>query len=425
MNKFFRNLIGLTVLGFAVSCSQNSTNENGLNASKEVSPSSADGNVIPDQYIVQLKPEVIKSALSRFEYKDGMSRDEKSKAMAKLNAQVELEVDAWLTKNGIAKEAVIQKFATTFAGFAVKISGEKYQALVKSGDILVIEHDRMEYLPPVKVESIDDPRGADNRAQTTPCGITNGGGAGVSNPDRWIWIIDSGIDLDHPDLAVVTNTAYAKTYVGGTPDDCNGHGTHVAGTAAAKNNTIGVIGMAPGANVVPVRVFGCSGGSPTSTIISGINHVAANDLAGDVANLSLGGFFGSNCATSSNYLTAITSLAATSRVAIASGNNNGLANQYQPGCINGTNIFTVTNMRCDKTYYNDPTYGGNRGMPPVDWIATGTSVYSTYLSGGYATLTGTSMATPHVAGIMHVRNAAPLQNGTVPYLGVNYKIAVR
>jgi Subtilase family len=394
-------------------------------ASSQVKPQSAEGSIIPNQYIIQLKPSVISSARERLDWAKVSDRASKVAQMDVLNAQVEKELDAWLAQFELANDAIIQKYTAAMVGAALKLTDRQYSLITRNASVLAIEFDRYEEIPPVKIESIENASGKIN-AQTTPCGITNAGGAGTANTG-WIWIVDSGIDLDHPDLNVQTNTTYAKSFVGGTADDCNGHGSHVAGIAAARNNTVGVIGMAPGALVVPVRVFGCTGGSATSTIVSGINHVATYDLAGDVLNLSLGGYYGtSGCATGSAYLTSITSVAnGGTHVAIASGNNNGNAAYYQPGCISGTRIYTVTNMRCDKSYYNDATYGGNYGRPPVDWIATGTSVYSTYMNGGYATLTGTSMATPHVAGILHIRNGAPLSSGNVTYAGVTYPIAVR
>jgi hypothetical protein len=390
-------------------------------------PHSKEGNIIPNQYIIELEPSFIAPATARLDRTKQYTREEKGRIMEGLNAEITKELELWLTKNGITSREILYTYTAAIVGVAIHVSEDKFEKLSVLPEVKGIEHDRVEYIPNHKVESIDN-ADVGSRAQTTPCGITNAGGATTGNASRWLWIVDSGIDLDHPDLQVVTNTTYAKTFVSGTTtaDDCNGHGTHVAGTAAARNNTIGVIGVAAGANVVPVRVFNCTGGSATSTIVAGINHVATYDVAGDVCNMSLGGFYGAGCSTGSSYLSAINALASGgTRCAIASGNNLSNAANYQPACINGTNIFTVTNMRCNKTYYNDPTYGGNFGAPPVDWIATGTSVYSTYLNGGYATLTGTSMATPTVAGIMQVRNAAPLQNGTVAYGGVNYKIAVR
>ncbi len=411
------------LIGILISIGCTSVGDN-AEKTQAVSPQSTQGDIIKDQYIIMLKEAVVPSALSKLDKSIAYTREEKGALMEKYNAIVAAELDKWLQSQGIAPQEVIQKYTAAIAGVAIKVDAAKYEKIKTSGDIQSIEHDRVEQLPPFQIDNIER---ADNapRAQTTPCGITNAGGSAAGNASRWIWIVDSGIDLDHPDLTVVTNTTYAKSYVGGTADDCNGHGTHVAGIAAARNNTIGVIGVAAGANVVPVRVFPCTGGSATSTIVSGINHVATYDVAGDVCNMSLGGYYGAGCATGTAYLTSVNALASGgTRVAIASGNNNAASANYHPGCINGTNIFTVTNMRCNKTYYNDPTYGGNFGTG-VDWIATGTSVYSTYLSGGYATLTGTSMATPHVAGIMNLRNAAPAQNGTVAYGGINYKIAVK
>jgi subtilisin family serine protease len=393
--------------------------------STQIKPQSAEGSIIPNQYIIQLKPSVVASARERLDWATISDRDSKIAQMNVLNVQVEKELDQWLAQFDLADDAVIQKYTAAMVGAALKLTDRQYNLISKNAAVGSLEFDRYEEIPPFKIESVGNANGR-VMAQTTPCGITNAGGAGTAN-GAWIWIVDSGIDLDHPDLNVQTNTTYAVSFAGGTADDCNGHGTHVAGIAAARNNAIGVIGMAPGALVVPVRVFPCSGPSATSTIVSGINHVATYDLAGDVMNLSLGGYYGtSGCSTGSSYLTSVTTVAnGGTHVAIASGNNNSVAAYYQPGCISGTRIYTVTNMRCDKSYYNDVTFGGNYGRPPVDWIATGTNVYSTYLSGGYATLTGTSMATPHVAGILHLRNAAPLSSGNVTYGGVTYPIAVR
>ena len=388
-----------------------------------ISPGSDAGNIIPGQYIVQINPELIQSAKAQLGQAEFSSREAKAEKMLELMAEIEKDLDLWLSRYDLGETEVLHKYTAAMVGAALKIDDDKYELIRQDKDLISIEHDRMEKLPEFTIESID--REGSSRAQTTPCGINNAGGFVNANTSRWIWIIDSGIDLDHPDLNVVTNSTYARSFVGGNANDCNGHGTHVAGTAAARNNSIGVVGVAAGAPVVPVRVFGCSGGSATSTIVNGINHVAVYDLPGDVANLSLGGYYGSNCANNSSYRSSLQSLGnAGTWIAIASGNSLSPANLYQPACVNGNRIYTITNMRCNRTYYNAST-GGNYGRPPVDFIATGTSVYSTYRNGGYATLTGTSMASPHAAGIMQVRNAAPRGIGSVSYLGVSYPIARR
>ncbi|NHM00513.1 S8 family peptidase [Flavobacterium difficile] len=427
MKKILKPLC-IAILTFSVMSCNNEKNEQIVEnpQQKITEPSSLEGKIIPNQYIVVLKDEVIKSARARFEWKANSTRESKAQEMEALNLIVEGELNNWLAKNNIPSTAVVFKHKTTFVGFTVNLAPDAFNTLKRNPSINFIECDRIEEIPTFQVEESKTGNATEAvLAQTTPCGITNAGGAATTvSTDRWVWVIDSGIDLDHPDLNVITNTTYAKTFATGTttPDDENGHGTHVAGTIGAKNNTIGVIGVAPNAPVVPVRVFGATGGSSTSVIINGINHVATYDAPGDVVNMSLGGYFGSNCATNSSYKSAVTSLAVTSKIAIAAGNDAASSTLYQPGCLNGTNIYTVASMTCSKTFSSSFS---NFGTSTVDWIATGSSVYSTYKNGGYATLSGTSMATPHVAGIMQVRNAAPAQNGSVTYNGATYKIAVR
>ena len=94
------------------------------------------------------------------------------------------------------------------------------------------------------------------------------------------WIIDTGIDLDHPDLNV--DAASGKTFVTRTttPNDDNGHGTHCAGIVAAIDNTVGVVGVAAGAKVVPVKVLDKRGSGAMSVIIAGVDCVTANGCAG-------------------------------------------------------------------------------------------------------------------------------------------------
>jgi len=329
------------------------------------------------------------------------------------------QIDDFLNKYQIDKADVLHTYTIAQAGIAVKLSEAKFQEVEKAEEVELVEYDRFVPAPKVEIESVTE---ATVRAQTTPCGINNAGGSANGNGSKWIWIIDTGIDLDHPDLNVVTNTSYARSFVGGNANDCNGHGTHVAGTAGAINNSIGVVGVSRGAPVVPVRVFGCSGGSATSTIVAAVNHVNANNISGDVVNMSLGGYFGSGCANNSSYRAGLHSLSDQGTwVAVAAGNDSSNAAFYQPACVNRSRVLTVSSMTCGRSWSSFSNYNVN----PVDFIATGSSVYSTWKNGSYATISGTSMATPHVAGICHVRQARPRGVGTVSNRGENYRIARR
>ncbi|MBK7879820.1 MAG: S8 family serine peptidase [Saprospiraceae bacterium] len=376
------------------------------------------GQVISNQYIILFEDNLVD--LSKLNSAD-VQRAQRPSVGETRKQIVKDRILEIVSPMGIRPDAIIDVYAELMIGFSAVLDNNQLTQLRNHPNVKQIEQDMIVNLPETTLEY----QNVGLRAQSTPCGITNAGGsADGSASSKWIWIVDTGIDLDHPDLNVETGSQYAKSFVKGSKsaDDCHGHGTHCSGIAAAKNNDIGVVGVSAGARVVPVRVLNCQGSGTTSAILSGLNHVAANDEPGDVVNLSLGGYWGANCDANSSYSAALKNMsAAGTRIAIASGNSAANAALYTPACANATNIHTTASMTCAKAWSSFSNYG----VPPVDWIATGSSVYSTYKDGTYATLSGTSMAAPHVAGIMHNIQASPNQNGTVTYNNIDYKIAVR
>jgi subtilisin family serine protease len=139
-------------------------------------------------------------------------------------------------------------------------------------------------------------------------------------------------------------------------------------------------------------VLGNSGSGSYSGIIAGVNYVAANAGSGDVANMSLGGT-GTN-ATLEAAVADVASLGV--KMVLAAGNSGVHANGFTPARVNGNNIYTIS-----ATASNDCMASwSNYGNPPVDYAAPGVSILSTKKGGGTTTMSGTSMAAPHVAGIL-------------------------
>ena len=302
-------------------------------------------NLIQDHYIVMVKPELMKD----YQFNQKPANREQAGILAQeKRAAFQSEVAKMLAVNSIPASLISDYYTEVFYGFAIQLDKLQLKKLLSHPMTEMIENDMVVKLPDFTVEKT----GITARAQTTPCGIilANGPGDGSAS-SKWIWIVDTGVDLDHPDLNVQSSAPYAKSFVGGTPDDCNGHGTHCAGIAAAKNNTIGSVGVSAGAVVVPVRVLNCQGSGQTSKIISGLDHVATYDEPGDVVNMSLGGYWGANCSTNSSFKTALTNIGNSGTlVALAAGNSSDNADLYTPACINGSNINTVAAMDCNKAW---------------------------------------------------------------------------
>jgi subtilisin family serine protease len=257
-------------------------------------------------------------------------------------------------------------------------------------------------------------------AQTLPTGINRVDAelsptAAIDGVDTRVTVdvavIDTGVDLDHPDLNVYTAGAH-NCSTGPSADDGNGHGTHVSGTIGALDNSIGVVGMAPGARIWPVRVLNNAGSGTWADVICGIDYVTAHASEIEVANMSLGGSGSDRDACGTNrdaiHEAICASVAAGVTYAVAAGNSAADAKGFVPAAYD--EVITVSALAdfnglpgggaaptcrsdVDDTLADFSNFGAD-----VDLIAPGVCILSSWKGGGYNTISGTSMASPHVAG---------------------------
>ena len=294
-------------------------------------------------------------------------------------------------KHGFIPERVYEH---AIMGFSAKLSPGLERRLLDEPDVAYIEAD-LEVFSMAKPPAPGAGGGggcSNEPIQVVPWGIARVGGP-RDGAARTAWIIDTGVDLDSCDLNV--DTGRSRNFVSrgrNTPDDGNGHGTHVAGTIAAINNGIGVVGVAAGATVVAVRVLDNNGSGMLSWVIAGVDYVAGAGSLIDVANMSLGAPGHSQALHD-----AVVSAAGRGIVfAVAAGNDSADANGFEPAHVEHPNVYTVSAFGLDGTL----AYFSNYGNPPVDWAEPGVNILSTKSGGGVTTLSGTSMATPHMAGIL-------------------------
>ncbi|GAB3919591.1 hypothetical protein GCM10028804_11740 [Larkinella terrae] len=311
------------------------------------------------------------------------------------NARVSTVSQQLLTRHGLSDPRLQVLFSGEKTGILAHISATEAEQLKTDASVELIEPDRIISLCSC-VEVAVTSTLTWNVKQT-------GYGRGDLNPDKTAWILDTGIDLDHPDLNVDANRSQSFL-TGKTVDDENGHGTHIAGIIGAKNNTIGITGVASGATLVALRVLDDEGEGKLSALVQAVSHVYQNGKAGDVVNISIGG------EGTSTTLERVIKQAADKGIlfAIAAGNEGVSAEKYAPANINHPNVFTVSAMDQNNRFASFSNYG-----PTVDICAYGVRITSTYLNGKYATMSGTSMASPHVAGLLLIRGHAIPTNGFV------------
>ena len=299
-------------------------------------------------------------------------------AWSYLNPDVVGAVQALETGFGFRADHV---YSAALRGFAARLNDQQIDLLKQHPWVDYVElDDRME----AKAQQI--PWGIDRIDADLSSTQAGDGQGAITNVT--VYIIDTGIDAGQGDLNVVAHVKLLPF-----PDflntDCNGHGTHVAGTASAQDNNLDVVGVAPGAALAGIKVLSCLGTGSTSSVIKGVDLVTADGPKPGVVNMSLGG------AASQALDTAVTnSVNAGFFYAVAAGNESTDACNGSPsrlGPMDGLMTVAATDMNEQEAGFSN--YGNC-----VDIWAPGVSILSTQVGGGTQVLSGTSMASPHVAG---------------------------
>ena len=354
-------------------------------------------DIIPDQYIVVFKNKI---------------------------------TDAYSETDNIARTRKIERihvYDNAIKGFAAKINDTELEKIKNDPRVDFVTEDRVVYISDFEFEDefssekIMTSRKSSTQVQppqNIPTGIDRINAENLQNKgkDIGVAVIDTGIDISHPDLKsnIIANKNCLSVRKSGNDD--NGHGTHVAGTIAALNNSIGVIGVAPEAKLIAVKVLNQNGSGTWSSVICGIDWVTANATRYNikVANMSLGGGGTSdnNCGYSNNdplHKAICKSRDAGVTYVVAAGNENKLASTSVPASYDDA-VITVSALAdsdgssggsgLPTAYGTDDTFAtfSNYGSV-VDIGAPGVDIYSTYKGGRYAYLSGTSMAAPHVSGV--------------------------
>ncbi len=227
-------------------------------------------------------------------------------------------------------------------------------------------------------------------AQQTPLGVDRidaelawpqNTGQGVK-----VAVLDTGIDLTHPDLAANIKGGYNAVKPRKSPADDNGHGTHVAGIITAVNDNIGVVGVAPQAELYAVKVLGANGSGYLSDLIEGLEWSINNNV--QVINMSLG-----TPAEVQSFHDAVTKVYNAGIVMVAAAGNSGPGDNTVEYPAKYEEVIAVS-----ATDENDAIASFSSRGPEIELSAPGVGIYSTYKGGGYETFAGTSMAAPHVTG---------------------------
>jgi subtilisin family serine protease len=270
----------------------------------------------------------------------------------------------------------LYRYGTVLNGFAARLSSAQLSSLRADSDVAAIEEDGVMTIDGTQS---NPPSWGLDRIDQKPLPLSLSYTYASTGSSVYAYVIDTGIYTANSDFGGRATVAYDA--LGGNGQDCNGHGTHVAGTIGGTS-----YGVAKGVRLRAVRVLNCSGSGSNSQVIAGMNWVASNHTNPAVANMSLGGSYSASINSAANNL-------ANSGVflAVAAGNSGANACNSSPSsAANATVVAASSNVDAKPSWSN---YGSC-----VHLYAPGLNIVSDYLN-STATLSGTSMATPHVVGV--------------------------
>jgi subtilisin family serine protease len=292
-------------------------------------------------------------------------------------------------------------YTTAVKGFSVTLNAGQLAALRRHPAVAYVEEDSPVHASVIQTGAtwgLDRIDQANLPLSTTFSYLNTGVGVRA-------YIVDTGIRLTHAQVAGRAVTGYDAVTAGGTANDCNGHGTHVAGTVGGTTH-----GVAKAVTLVAVRVLACNGSGTNAGVIAGVDWVANNHVKPAVANMSLGG--GANT-TLDNAVKAAVAKGVTFVVAAGNGNFLGIAANacnYSPARVPEAITVGATTSTDAKASYSN--YGSC-----LDIFAPGSSITSAWYTNDTATntISGTSMAAPHVAGVaaLYLQNNPTASPATV------------
>ena len=362
MHRLIKITLTVTIAVVLFACKKSTDSESASTEICIVGSGIRNGVVIDSQYIVMYKPSAF----------DGQT-------VTTLSSDDRLGV--MLKRNGLTSSRIMSRFQGGRAGFIARINKEEAEKLAVDPLIEAVEQDRIIALG--SCFTVAAPTLLTWNVKKTGYGDGTG---------KTAWVIDTGIESTHPDLNV--DLSRSRSFLTGDAsfEDKNGHGTHVAGIIGAKNNLFGVLGVASNATLVALKVLNGEGEGTLGTIVKALAYVNTNAKAGDVVNISLGEEESSDIFDSQVKQTAAKGIFVT----IAAGNDSKPAANFSPARANAPNIYTVSAIDSLNNFASFSNYGNDA----VDFAAPGVHILSTFTDKRYAYMSGTSMAAPHVAGLL-------------------------